>query len=413
MTPSSSMSTASNDHSHSRSSGSGSDSSRSFVTDSDDDVATSSEEDPVAHGAEIEAVDDLEPDSDSADEDEPYDQQPDYEDSRWKTALAARTRALQSRLAEERNLQDQRPQEPDRIGPRGTRAQIKVACGLLRARQMLLNSNWALVAFGLQIVAAEVPRAEAFQRPSADTEPAQARNSFGVYAPILARLARDVHDALEREGSSREARRTEMSKETAKALVALRQRWLANSAPGAQSPDSRGGGRDSKEQEWVAIVQRIVAQVSLTLSCRFTCRVLTGTSTRLQDPPPDCLGAPAFAELDDHLLTAIEQLVLPSALPHFSLAGIDLDDAKLAQWPAIRQVPEILQWYLSFATPSAEQSRQGALDLLKQVKHLHLNGNRLSGSYSAGSIEGETRRPETLSSHTQTCLPSSRGFSRA
>lgn len=104
---------------------------------------------------------------------------------------------------------------------------------------------------------------------------------------------------------------------------------------------------------------------------------------RPQNPPPECLGDPAFADLDDHLLTAIEQLVLPSALPHFSLAGIDLDDVKLAEWPSIRQIPEIMQWYLSFATPSAEQARQGASDILKQVKHLHLNGNRLSGLYPA------------------------------
>lgn len=247
----------------------GSSSSRSFLTDSDDNVASSSEEETTLRttGSQLRGVAaDLNLDSDSEDEDEPYEQQPDAEDRRWKSALAARTRALENRLAEERNLQDRRPQEPDTIGPRGTRAQIKVACGLLRVRQMLLNSDWAVVASGLQVIAAEVPRAEAFQRPSASTEPAQAKNSFGVYTPILARLACDVHDALEREGSSREARRTEMTKGSAKALVALRQRWLAIMAPGSSSLTStRGGGKDSKEREWVGTVRRLVAQVSKAL----------------------------------------------------------------------------------------------------------------------------------------------------
>lgn len=125
------------------------------------------------------------------------------------------------------------------------------------------------------------------------------------------------------------------------------------------------------------------------------------TSNR-QHPPPTCIQPYPIADnaLEQDrktasLLTSIEQLVLPAALPRISLSKLDLDDHDLADWPALEGLEDVVGWYLSFGYKPGRQGmwegedeggekekvkeKVKAREILDGVKVLDLSHNRLAG----------------------------------
>ena len=159
-------------------------------------------------------------------------------------------------------------------GPPISRAHLRLALSTLRARQFLASSSFSPLSSALNEISKALlslggPDALAKtmlgRRPAFDTTtaPTRGKPNFGVFIPVLARLVKDVRTTLSAEGvKGKEFRRSELSKEEAKALVALRQRWWVKPA-GATGGKSigRGGKRDQKDLDWVGMVEKLVAEV--------------------------------------------------------------------------------------------------------------------------------------------------------
>lgn len=118
------------------------------------------------------------------------------------------------------------------------RVHLKLSFLILRARQSLASSAFGALQDALKTLATALP-----------TEVAQ----LGAFLPILDRLASDLA-TLGGEDKGREYRKG-LSKEDAKALTSLRQRWSV-------APGEKGKGKQSSENEWVDRVRAVVNLVS-------------------------------------------------------------------------------------------------------------------------------------------------------
>ncbi|GAA5986352.1 hypothetical protein JCM10908_003719 [Rhodotorula pacifica] len=294
--------------------------------------------------------------------------------------------AVQERMSVQSDLYDTMyspRHDPDReSSPPISRAHLRLALWTLRARQIL---GWAAERkdnkerepfFGrlynaLGAVSDSLPPREPallamFARPTqlSSIETANAKPNFGVFVPVLARLVRDVRALLlEEEETGKEARKG-MSKDDARAVVMLRQRWLPTPSP--EVGKGRAAKREEDAYDWVLVVERLAAE----------------------NPPPLCLSDsnspsatdPALVPATSSLLTSLEQLLLPSALPRLSLSYLSLTSLQLARWDALEKVEEVVRWYIgfSYARGDEELVRRKAREVLSGVKVLDLSFNRLT-----------------------------------
>ncbi|KAL8293487.1 hypothetical protein RQP46_000188 [Phenoliferia psychrophenolica] len=176
--------------------------------------------------------------------------------------------------------------------------------------------------------------------------------TLGVFLPILYRLAKDLIDEFKSEAGRRVERRS-LSKEEAKRLVGLRQRWCTG-----EGGKGKGRERDGGEADWVAeIVERVE-----------------------RNPPPSFLASP-YDTPSTALLNGIESLLLPSSLPRFGLSDLGLTSEYLDEWEILGRAPEVLAWYLSFesGTTDEKQRKEQATRLLSSVRSLDLSKNQLHG----------------------------------
>lgn len=103
----------------------------------------------------------------------------------------------------------------------------------------------------------------------------------------------------------------------------------------------------------------------------------------LQNPPPSFIARP-HDTATHALLSSLESLLLPSALPRLSLAGLGLSTRELSNLQVLSRAQRVLEWYLSFsrnlATGStAIPSRTKARAILFGVRSLDLSKNQLDG----------------------------------
>ena len=115
---------------------------------------------------------------------------------------------------------------------RSPKRHLKLSLSLLRARRALSTHSFEALSAALKSVSLAIP---------------SELGSVGSFVPILDRLARDLVEGLGGEEMGRQARRT-LSKEDAKALVGLRQRW-----------SGKGKGREA--DSWVTEVRERVLRV--------------------------------------------------------------------------------------------------------------------------------------------------------
>ncbi|BGP23745.1 leucine-rich repeat containing protein [Rhodotorula toruloides] len=179
-------------------------------------------------------------------------------------------------------------------------------------------------------------------------------NQLGIFVPVLARLAKGARAAILSEDKGREFRRTKLAKEDAKALVALRQRWIVGTKDDGSS--GKGKGKEVESADWAAFAEDLVTK----------------------KPTPDFLSQDPHATLDDALLTSLESFLLPSSLPRLSLSGLALDDSTLASWPTLRRIEEVTAWYFSFTVATEQEAQSKARRALNNVKSLDLSKNRLT-----------------------------------
>lgn len=245
-------------------------------TDSDDDATTSSDSDQDISNSNVRK---------STGKEEPTARQGragDIRDDSRKPPPGNRNedlvRAVQERIRVHSLLYDipsttTTPKQKS-TGPPISRAHLRLALSTLRARQFLASSSFSHLSTALNEISKALlslggPDALAktmLERRTAfdtTTAPTRGKPNFGVFIPVLARLVKDVQTTLSAEGvMGKEFRRSELSREEAKALVALRQRWWVKPA-GATGGKSigRGGKRDQKELDWVGMVEKLVAEV--------------------------------------------------------------------------------------------------------------------------------------------------------
>lgn len=106
-----------------------------------------------------------------------------------------------------------------------------------------------------------------------------------------------------------------------------------------------------------------------------------------QNPPPACLVSSSTGEFElatSSLLTSLEQVLLPCALPRVSLSHLGLDEYQLARWPALRDLDFVIKWYLSFGFAKVgDDTAIGtkARVVLDRIRVLDLSWNRLAGEY--------------------------------
>ncbi|GAA5990895.1 hypothetical protein JCM11641_002874 [Rhodosporidiobolus odoratus] len=227
------------------------------------------------------------------------------------------------------------------------RSDLKLSLAVLRARHALAAQQYEALAAALKALAAALPPLSTFSSTSAT-----GKNAFGVFLPILDRLAKDVRATLADEDKGRGFRRAKLSKEDAKALVALRQRW---SGTGRGDGGGKGKGKES-DADWVSTVGELVSQ----------------------KPPPSFLADKSYSSLTPALLTSLEFYLLPSALLRLSLSNLGLQDHDLQFWPALRRLPEVVGWYLSFAISNSDEAESRAKTALEGVRSLDLSKNKLT-----------------------------------
>ncbi|GAA6060268.1 hypothetical protein JCM10212_003968 [Sporobolomyces blumeae] len=265
------------------------------------------------------------------------------------------------------------------------RSTLKLSFALLAARQALESESWHALATSLKNLSALLDTPSTLSALS----PLRGTAFFGaggealpiaVFVPTLERLVRDLETALDdgrnpAAGKGREYRRTEMSREDAKAFVALRQRWAVDRKNEDGAGTVKGKGKGKVEMEWALIVKELVKN----------------------NPPPRCISEHPVPTA--HLLRSVETLLLPCSLSRISLANLDLSDVVVTEWAALRHLAEVVEWYLSFALPKSAESvepvlgREGpssseqagpdavakrAKSILDGVKSLDLSKNRLS-----------------------------------
>ncbi|GAA5938638.1 hypothetical protein JCM1841_004370 [Sporobolomyces salmonicolor] len=237
-----------------------------------------------------------------------------------------------------------------RAGPAAARSNLKLSLAVLRARQSFAGEAWEGLASALKSLASALPTLSSLSPPTT----LDAENPLGIFVPILDRLAKDLREGLAGDEKGREYRRTKLSKEDAKALVALRQRW-ATSGRAEGGSGGKGKGKEV-EAEWAAVVEELVAK----------------------NPPPASLAEPTFLTLTPSLLASLESLLLPSSLPRFSLSSLGIDDYQLASWPALRRLQDVVAWYLSFTIVDSSEAQRRARKVLDGVRSLDLSKNKLT-----------------------------------
>lgn len=142
---------------------------------------------------------------------------------------------------------------PPRTNSPVARSNLRLSLAVLRARQSLSSHSYESLAGALKSLSSTLPLLASLSRPST----LGATNQLGIFVPVLARLAKDVRAAILSEDKGREFRRTRLAKEDAKALVALRQRWIV----GAKEDGVKGKGKEV-EADWAAFAEELVAKVT-------------------------------------------------------------------------------------------------------------------------------------------------------
>lgn len=248
-------------------------------TDSDDD-ATSSDSDK---------------DTPSVDDDTPFSRRDagakTYDDSSRKRdddlvqAVQERVR-VQSLLYDPLSSNTTKKQNKSATAPPPpiSRAHLRLALSTLRARQSLASKSFADLSTALNEISKalfspggppalakstleERRRRQQSERVARVETTATGKPNFGVFVPVLARLVKDVRATLSAEGiMGRDFRRNELSREEAKALVALRQRWVVKPcsstvAAGGRSTGRAGKKKNQKDLEWVEVVEKLVVEV--------------------------------------------------------------------------------------------------------------------------------------------------------
>ncbi|KAJ8294474.1 hypothetical protein OF846_002317 [Rhodotorula toruloides] len=241
---------------------------------------------------------------------------------------------------------------PTRTNSPVARSNLRLSLAVLRARQSLSSQSYESLAGALKSLSSTLPPFPSLTRPS--TLAATSENQLGIFVPVLARLAKDVRAAILSEDKSREFRRTKLAREDAKALVALRQRWIVGAKDDGTT--GKGKGKEVESADWAAFAEDNVAK----------------------NPPPDFLSQDPHTALDAALLTSLESFLLPSSLPRISLSDLALDDSTLSSWPSLRRIEEVAAWYFSFTVATAKEGQAKARRALDNVKSLDLSKNRLT-----------------------------------
>lgn len=186
-----------------------------------------------------------------------------------------------------------------RLSTPATSAQMKLSIAILRVRQTIsilsytstIHDDYAQLATALKSLSTLLPT--------------RIDEGLGTFLPILDRLGDSVRDVLWRrhgrnqkglDDASEEneedeevverAYRKGLSKESAKALIALRQRWTrGGTANRANTGKSIGKMREGEgERDWVGDVRGIVAQVSPRSSLSSLYSRHANTSLQLETP---------------------------------------------------------------------------------------------------------------------------------
>ncbi|KAK4334215.1 Serine/arginine repetitive matrix protein 2 [Rhodotorula toruloides] len=265
---------------------------------------------------------------------------------------------------------------PTRTNSPVARSNLRLSLAVLRARQSLFSHSYDSLAGALKSLSSILPPFPSLSRPS--TLGATSENQLGIFVPVLARLAKDVRAAILSEDKGREFRRTKLAKEDAKALVALRQRWIVGTKDDGLT--SKGKGKEVESADWAAFAEDLVAK----------------------NPPPDFLSQDPHTALDAALLTSLESFLLPSSLPRISLSNLALDDSILSSWPSLRPFP----FFLTTLFPNLETLSLSHnafphlppwVTLFSSLRRLRTHANRLVSSRKAlkplsTSTNGRRRR---------------------
>lgn len=123
------------------------------------------------------------------------------------------------------------------------RIHLKLSLSLIKVRQALNSSQWEQLRVTVRELSSALP---------------SDLSTLGLYLPILARLGDDLVITLggEEKELGRQYRRG-LSKEDAKSLVSLRQKWTGTGA----SSVSKGKGKEM-DGDWFASVKALVSKVS-------------------------------------------------------------------------------------------------------------------------------------------------------
>jgi hypothetical protein len=189
------------------------------------------------------------------------------EDDSSSSGGSSSTKSVNSPVATTSSTQARRPPHYSTSSTAAvSRSQLRLSLALLRTRQALSSQSYNQLATALKALTTALPSSTASDSTLAA--------DLGVFVPILERLAYDLETQLGGQDKGRDYRKS-LSKEDAKALVALRQRWAStgqggsgNSSAAACSNDHGNGRRDKgkskqkdPDQDWVPLVRTLVQRV--------------------------------------------------------------------------------------------------------------------------------------------------------
>ncbi|KAK4056529.1 hypothetical protein OIO90_002376 [Microbotryomycetes sp. JL221] len=222
------------------------------------------------------------------------------------------------------------PHQRPTVASTSSRSQLRLSLAILRCRQALAKGQYETLATSLTSLKGAMP---------------SDLSSLGIFIPILERLARTLNTDLVELGG-KDFRKT-LTKSDAKALIALQQRWTLSTDGDAKI---KGKARHV-DSDWVTPLRDLVERT----------------------PPPISVqnAASRGAKL---VLDGLEQMLLPSALPKLSVAGLSLTSKELESIDALREANDVIEWYASFGP---EAGRQSGAQILHGLRTLDLSKNRL------------------------------------
>lgn len=204
------------------------------------------------------------------------------------------------------------------------RVHFRTSLAIIQIRSALYSSSWDQLSNALKSLCSILP---------------SDLSTLGIFIPIIARIEDDLRLVLAEEVDK--MYKKNLSKADAKGLIFLKQRYM------------KGKG---KETEGVA------ALVSLRETPSFLAR--------------------PHSRATSALLSGLESILLPTALPKLVLSDLGLES--LSNWEPFERCEEVLNYYLSF---DSRRPREGkAKAILAGIKSLNLEKNRLNGKFSTSPL---------------------------